>query len=99
MGLPSAARDSTNALLGNPAAEALGEVLFEDVGLSGCGTVSCASCHPAPSYTTATAGGPGCNDAVSARNPPSLLNVGLLDWFMWDGRCATGSGARRPCPS
>jgi cytochrome c peroxidase len=85
-GPPPAARDSTNALLGNPDAEALGDALFDDAALSGCGTISCASCHPAPAYTTQTAAGTGCNGASTARNPPTLLNVGALQWFMWDGR-------------
>ncbi len=37
--------DSTNRLADNAAAAALGNRLFHDPALSGCGTVSCASCY------------------------------------------------------
>jgi cytochrome c peroxidase len=74
-----------NAMADDPAARDLGARLFDDPGVSACGTVSCASCHPAPAYTLDTAGAHGCG-GVTPRNPPTLLNVAYGDWFMWDGR-------------
>jgi cytochrome c peroxidase len=28
----------------------------------------------------------GCNGGITGRNPPTILNVDYLRWFMWDGR-------------
>ena len=56
----------TNALADNPAAAALGARLFRDTGLSGCGIVSCSTCHTAPSYAApGQAKSTGCSDATS----------------------------------
>ncbi|NBD14421.1 MULTISPECIES: cytochrome-c peroxidase [Corallococcus] len=78
--------DPTNKWGDNPDAAALGHRLFEDPGLSRCGTVSCKSCHTGESYTVETATAEGCGGNQTVRNPPSLLNAGYNRWFMWDGR-------------
>lgn len=78
-------RSPTNQYADSPAAATLGEALFHDVGLSGCGTIACASCHVAPSYTFAAATPPGCN-GNAGRNAPTLLNIAFSDWLGWDGR-------------
>ncbi|AKQ70411.1 Cytochrome c551 peroxidase [Myxococcus hansupus] len=79
-------RDSTNRVDGVARAEALGDRLFHDAGLSRCGTVSCASCHGGEGLTVSTAKAEGCDGHLSERNPPTLLNVAYNRWFMWDGR-------------
>lgn len=65
----------------------LGRALFFDRRLSGDGTVSCAVCHiPDESY----ADGQKISGAYPTnkhwRHTLSLLNVGYLDVFFWDGR-------------
>jgi len=82
--LPAPPEDSTNQYADNPAARDLGAKLYSDTRLSGCGTVSCQSCHPAPAYTVSTVKAQGCG-GETARNPPSLLNTPYFKWFMWDG--------------
>ncbi|RKH35308.1 cytochrome-c peroxidase [Corallococcus sicarius] len=78
--------DPTNKWGDNPDAAALGHRLFEDPGLSRCGTVSCRSCHEGEGYTVETPTAEGCGGQRTERNPPSLLNAGYNRWFMWDGR-------------
>lgn len=80
--------DATNALATHPAAIDLGRRLFNDTAISGCGTVSCASCHiPEEGYTYASGPGAiGCDGSETPRNPPTLLNAAYSTWFMWDGR-------------
>ena len=76
--------DPSNRVSGNPAAIALGEVLFFDTRLSGNGQVSCATCHnPERGWSDGrkTASGVGSVD----RNTPGLLNARLNRWFGWDG--------------
>jgi len=77
--------DSTNRLADNPAAASLGDRLFKDKALSGCGTVSCESCHGGAGKTVSTAVVNGCG-GPTGRNPPTTLNADYNRWFMWDGR-------------
>ncbi|HYO55414.1 cytochrome-c peroxidase [Archangium sp.] len=84
--------DETNFLTASNAdpvkverAFALGKRLFSDPKFSSCGTVSCASCHQPPSYADKTPKSPGCNNGITARNAPSILNAGFRTWFHWDG--------------
>jgi len=66
---------------------ALGQRLFFDPRLSGSGRTACATCHspdfaygdPRP-VSISDGGEPG------RRHAPSLLNVGMLPYLMWDGR-------------
>ncbi|WP_275902312.1 cytochrome c peroxidase, partial [Myxococcus vastator] len=62
-------KDSTNRMDGVARAEALGDMLFHDGGLSRCGTVSCASCHGGEGLTVSTAKAEGCDGHLSQRNP------------------------------
>lgn len=79
--------DPSNRFQTNTAAEQLGHALFDDEGLSGCGDISCASCHkPDHGYTVEEPLAKGCFDQNSERNPLSLLNSGHSRWYMWDGR-------------
>jgi cytochrome c peroxidase len=78
--------DPTNKYGDDPLAAALGTKLFNDPGLSGCGTVSCKSCHDGEGRTVATPRANGCNGGITGRNPPSVLGSGYSTWFMWDGR-------------
>lgn len=77
--------DESNRFLGNPAAIALGEELFNDPGLSASGQTSCASCH---NKELAFADGKplGFGSQATARHTPTLLGVAHADWFYWDGR-------------
>ncbi|HEX8704987.1 MAG TPA: cytochrome c peroxidase [Myxococcaceae bacterium] len=77
--------DPTNRLADNPAAASLGDRLFKDKALSGCGTVSCETCHSGPGKTVDTPVVNGCG-GPTGRNPPTTLNADYNRWFMWDGR-------------
>ncbi len=78
-------RSATNRFADDPRAASLGQRLFFDEGLSGCGTVSCASCHPTPDYVDGERTSKGCSSGP-ARHTPTLLNVAFSHWYMWDGR-------------
>jgi cytochrome c peroxidase len=78
--------DPTNKLADNVQAASLGNRLFHDPKLSSCGTVSCASCHDGDGRTVPKAKADGCDGGITGRNPPTILNVDFMRWFMWDGR-------------
>ena len=81
---PAPRHDATNRVSGKPAAIALGERLFFEPGLSGTGSVLCASCHvPFRQFQDARARAFGLEQVE--RNTPSLSNVGLYKWYGWDG--------------
>lgn len=76
--------DTSNRLVEDAAAIALGRRLFFDTGLSGDGTVACASCHrPDRAFqdgrSTAIGLGPG------VRNTLGLLDAAGQRWYGWDG--------------
>jgi cytochrome c peroxidase len=70
-----------------PARVVLGQILFFDRRLSGDGTVSCAVCHVPDE---AFADGQKISTAYPTnkhwRHTNSLLNIGYLNTFFWDGR-------------
>jgi cytochrome c peroxidase len=81
---PPVRPDPGNRVSGNPAAIALGEILFFDTRLSGNGQVSCATCHiPERGWSDGRKTGQGF--AAVDRNTPGLLNARLNRWFGWDG--------------
>ena len=88
---PQVAPDPSNRVSGKPEAIALGGRLFFDPGLSGDGTMACASCHrPAQAWTDGRRlprgrSGAGSGEAGLVRNTPSLWNAGLGRWFGWGG--------------
>jgi len=68
----------------------LGEMLFNNRLLSADGSVSCASCHdPSRSFSVDTSVSRGVFGRRTARNAPSLFDVGYMRALMWDGRVAT----------
>jgi cytochrome c peroxidase len=78
--------DPTNRFADDARAASLGNRLFHDPLLSSCGTVACSSCHDGDGRTVPKPKADGCNGGVTGRNPPTILNVDYLRWFMWDGR-------------
>ncbi len=76
--------DPGNELSGVPSAEVIGQLLFNDTGLSGNGKLSCASCHHSElGFSDGLSVARGVGQHV--RNTQGLLNVGLQRWFGWDG--------------
>lgn len=76
--------DPTNRVADDLGAVALGETLFFDPGLSGPGTVSCATCHdPAHGWADGRVRAEGVG--LTRRHSPSVLNTGHLRWWRWDG--------------
>ncbi|MEM9801735.1 MAG: cytochrome c peroxidase [Planctomycetota bacterium] len=68
----------------------LGRRLFFDPILSIDKTVSCASCHrPEFGFADDRAHSLGVNGHVTPRNSPSLLNKGVSENVLWDGRAPT----------
>lgn len=83
--LPALPPDPSNAYGDDPAAAALGEMLFFDMGLSGDGTVSCATCHaPERQFQDDRARAQGVG--VTDRRTMPLAGVSHGAWFFWDGR-------------
>ncbi len=82
---PPRVPDPSNRASGQPAAIALGRLLFFDARLSKTGGVSCASCHdPGRAWTDGRPRAVGL--APLDRNTPTLLDVSQHRWFFWDGR-------------
>ncbi|MDB4222649.1 hypothetical protein N9850_02670 [Granulosicoccus sp.] len=76
--------DPGNELSGQLWAEQLGELLFNDPGLSANGEHSCLSCHlPDKGFTDGLPLAQGI--AQHKRNTQGLLNVATQRWFGWDG--------------
>lgn len=78
------AADASNRLAQDPAAIEIGRRLFFDPGLSGNGSVACASCHqPQRGFqdgrVVALGLGPG------SRNTLGLLDAAGQRWYGWDG--------------
>ena len=68
----------------------LGEKLFFDPVLSTDHSISCASCHkPEFAFADNKAFSDGVNGKKTARNTPSVMNMGMRDAFFWDGRAAS----------
>ncbi|MEC7725975.1 MAG: cytochrome c peroxidase [Planctomycetota bacterium] len=64
----------------------LGRKLFHDGILSGDGTVSCATCHPASTgFAHPAKQPPGIHGNVAQRHAPSLFNRGYAPLQRWDG--------------
>ena len=64
----------------------LGQKLFFDGILSGDGTVSCATCHPAATgFAHPAPHPPGIGGHVAKRHAPSLFNRGYAPLQRWDG--------------
>ena len=81
---PKRGPDPANAVSGKPEAIALGEALFFDPGLSGTGSVLCATCHvPYRRWQDGHARAFGLEQADL--NTPSVLNVGFYRRFGWAG--------------
>jgi cytochrome c peroxidase len=77
--------DASNRYADDLRAARLGQLLFFDVGISGPGNVSCATCHdPARAFTDGLALAQGI--ARGVRNSPTLFDVAHQSWFNWDGR-------------
>ena len=82
---PPVTSDPSNRMSGDPAAIALGQLLFFDSRLSDRGAIACASCHvPARAWTDGRPRAVGL--AALDRNTPTVLNVSQHRWFFWDGR-------------
>jgi len=82
---PKLVPDPHNAFSGEPGAIALGEALFFDPGLSGTGSVLCATCHvPYRKWQDGHARAFGLEQADL--NTPSVLNVRFYSRFGWAGK-------------
>ncbi len=68
----------------------LGERLFSDPGLSGDGTVACASCHAiADGGDDGRAVSIGIAEQAGRRNAPTVLNTVFKEHLFWDGRAGS----------
>ena len=77
--------DESNRFMGNAKAIELGELLFNEVGLSASGEVSCATCHqPGKGFADGKRFSVGSKQ--TARHTPALLGISHANWFYWDGR-------------
>lgn len=81
---PAPRPDPTNRAAGNPAAAALGEMLFAEPRLSGGGDMACTRCHePDRAFADGKALAEGRR--ILTRNTPTILGAGLGRWFGWGG--------------
>jgi cytochrome c peroxidase len=69
---------------------ALGEKLFADAGLSGNGSISCATCHrPAAAFSDDKPFSQGVGGARTRRNTPIIANRIFAREQFWDGRASS----------
>ena len=70
--------------------EVIGWKLFFDPQLSRDGSYSCATCHkPELGFTDGVALGTGPKGDTLPRNIPTVLNLGQMQHFFWDGRAGS----------
>jgi cytochrome c peroxidase len=85
-----AARPAVIHPVDNPPSDAkvaLGQALFADPGLSGAGTLSCASCHvPDKAFTDGLPTARGIGGRPLLRNTPTIINSAHMPALFWDGR-------------
>lgn len=91
MALTAEPVDRGNEWQHQPAAAALGQMLFFDQGLGTTAAgegIACADCHsPRQAFSDPRArNNVSAGVSVTTRNSPGLLNVAFYDWFGWDGR-------------
>ncbi len=68
----------------------LGRLLFFDPRLSGDNRMSCATCHlPQMAFADARQTALGHDGQPLVRNTPTVLNIGFLNRFFWDGRATS----------
>lgn len=83
--LPAAPMDPSNAVERQPAAAALGQRLFNDVGLSRNGAISCASCHdPARQFQDGRPVSQGVG--TGSRRAMPIVGASHATWLFWNGR-------------
>jgi cytochrome c peroxidase len=83
--LPPLAPDPSNRVSDDPAAAALGEVLFSDTRLSASGTISCATCHkPDRQFQDDLPVGHGM--ANGSRRTMPIAGTAYFPFLFWDGR-------------
>lgn len=83
--LPTVVHPEGNAF--SAAKAKLGQQLFFDPRLSRSGQMACASCHdPDLGWTDGRTVSFGLDRQELKRNAPSIMNVGLMTHFFWDGR-------------
>ncbi len=77
--------DPTNEKADDPAAAALGKLLFSDLSLSPGNNVSCATCHD---FAKGTSDGLAQSKGVAVvdRNAPAIALASHARWQFWDGR-------------
>jgi cytochrome c peroxidase len=84
-GLGSPPADPSNRVADNPAAAALGRMLFSDARFSSNGRVSCASCHqPENGFADAVPTGRGVGTGTRRTMP--IAPAVYSPWQFWDGR-------------
>ncbi len=77
--------DPSNRVAKNPAAAALGHLLFFETGLSSNRQIACATCHePERFFTDGKLVSSGLG--VMNRNAPTLVGAAYSPWMFWDGR-------------
>lgn len=88
LSMPPRPVDETNQFAHHSGAQALGEQLFNEAGLSGDGQIACVTCHdPDLGFSDGLSFSMGTG--VTGRHAPHLFNVGFQRWFYWDGRADT----------
>jgi cytochrome c peroxidase len=77
--------DPSNRVAKDPAAAALGHLLFFETGLSSNRRVACSTCHePERFFTDGKTVSAGVG--ITNRNAPTLVGAAYSPWLYWDGR-------------
>jgi cytochrome c peroxidase len=83
--LPPPPEDPSNRVAQDPAAAALGQLLFFETKLSSNRQVACVSCHDPEQFFTD--GRPvSIGVGVTNRNAPTVVGAAYSPWMFWDGR-------------
>jgi cytochrome c peroxidase len=84
--MPALPANPSNRVADDPAAAALGALLFDETRFSRTGNLSCASCHQ-PDNVYCDGERVAFGEELYPRNTNSLVNVAYYTWVLWDGGC------------